>query len=116
MSIKKGAQSMHPVEFKRVFLRTDHLAVGDINIDYVYSREACCEQTRLRGFIIIWITAPATLANIASEDCHSVVRLLAKTLTMIASFAKYVGGKLIIRTLRLLHAQHIRLVKIEPAR
>src|SRR5713226_4431886 len=58
----------------------------------------------------------ARFAFIPRKNSHSVVGLLAKHQTLIATFAEDFCRKLIVSAFSLLHAKNVRLDGIEPAR
>ena len=50
------------------------------------------------------------------ENGNAVIRLLPKQLTLVTALLKHERGKLVVRALRLLHAQHVWPYVVEPAK
>jgi len=55
------------------------------------------------------------LTRSACEDRDAVVRLLAEEMAVITTLFKDLNRHFVVRALRLLHAQHVRLYVVEPA-
>jgi hypothetical protein len=69
----------------------------------------------VRTLLIFVIPALHIRALIARDDRYPVVTLLSKDTGAVTYFGKLSKGKLIVSTLRLLHAENIRLDGFEPA-
>ena len=55
------------------------------------------------------------IARLTREDGDAVVRRLSEELALVSAFLKKQRGKLVVRALRLLHADDVRLHRVEPA-
>ena len=56
------------------------------------------------------------VARLARKNRDAVVRSLSEELALVTTFLKKQHGKLVVRALRLLHAQHVWPYVVEPAK
>src|SRR3982751_1977483 len=116
MLIKEAAETAQPLELELIFLRSDHLAIRYVHVDYANTVSRRCHET-LRGISsVARVTALCSFIGAASQNRNTVISLLSKQEAVVTPLTKNISWKLIISTLGLLHAEHIRSYFIEPAR
>ena len=116
MRVEERAQAAHPIQFEAVLFGSHHLSVGNVHVHYLYACDVGGKQTSMRILVVTGITTLRVFALSFGKNGNAVVSLLAKCQAFVPTLAENIRWKLVVCALRLLHAEHIRLNRVEPAR
>jgi hypothetical protein len=112
--IEKTAQPSHPVKFKLKLLRTNRLSIRYVNVDEANLIKRRREQARVRSFLIFVIASLNSYAFLPRYNRYAVIALLSKHARAVTNSRKLRKRKLVVGTLRFLHAKDIGLDCLEP--